>query len=166
MSFGLASFPESACRFLAAEGFPQETRLYNAYDDGGYLIWRAARYRVFIDGRTDVYFGNVLNDNARLNSLPFDWQQTIDRYGADVAMLTTRDEQARLFLAAPDWALVYADRATLDDSANGSAPVNALIFVRRIPANRDLIDRCRRDCAALHESPEIWARYSSYAAIH
>lgn len=164
-SFELRTCPDRACRFLTAERFPTGMHLYNAYGDGGYLIWRVPQYPVFIDGRADVYFGRVLDDYARLNKLPFDWRETVDRYGIDVAFLTTRELQARAFLAAPDWALVYADRSQLDDAPNNDAPVNALIFVRRSPNNSGLIARCRRDCAAMQDSPEKWSRYAGYPAL-
>ena len=165
-SFLLKSCPEKACQFVVDERFPTTCHLYNAYGDGGYLIWRLSQYPVFIDGRADVYFGRVLDDYARLNKLPFNWHDTIDRDGIDVALLTTREMQARLFLSAPDWALVYVDRPQLDESPDDDVPANALIFVRRTPANRDLIIRCRQDCAALRVSPEIWAHYASYPALH
>ena len=45
--------PEAGCRFLEREGL--DGRVFNSYDNGGYLIWRRfPRNLVFIDGRYDA----------------------------------------------------------------------------------------------------------------
>src|SRR5205823_9243873 len=47
-------FPAAAVSFMARERPPGP--IFNDYNWGGYLIWKLyPQYRVFIDGRTDVY---------------------------------------------------------------------------------------------------------------
>lgn len=142
-SFDLRYFPQAACRFMVKEGFPTGARLYNDYNFGGYIIWTTPQYPVSISTQTDVYFGRVLDDYAELDTLPFDWESTIDRYGPDVVLLSTDEPQSRLFVSAPNkWALCYVDRLPFGhvDQAN------VLIFVRKVPKYADLIARCRKDC--------------------
>jgi len=146
-SFQLSAFPSGASAFLERERFPTTMRLWNKYDDGGYLIWRLPEYKVLSDGRADVYFGRQLDDVARLNALCYDWQRILDSYGCDVVMISAQQKQARVFMGSPEWALVYVDRTQLDDPNFHLS--NNLILVRRDPAHAALIAQCRRDCPAV-----------------
>ena len=48
------SFPEGAVAFLQSSYYPQ--RIFVYYDWGGYAIWKLyPEYRVFVDGRADLY---------------------------------------------------------------------------------------------------------------
>ncbi|MGO8671122.1 MAG: hypothetical protein ACLQVD_07140 [Capsulimonadaceae bacterium] len=151
VSFMLDDFPASACQFMRQEAFPTDGRLYNDYDTGGYILWRMPEYPVSISTQTDVYFGRVLNDYARLDEQPFGWQRILAAYHPDYVMLPTREPQSRLFAASPDWALCYVDRPDLDSGDRA----NMLIFVRRLPRFADLIARCRRDCPTLRRHVEL-----------
>lgn len=146
VSIALDSFPERACRFLETERFPSGLRLYNDYDYGGYLIWRLPQFPVFVDGRADIYFGRVLEDYVKVHRLDYDWRAILARYKPDMVMLSAQVAQARLFAAAPDWTLVYADSPDFGSKDR----LNMLIFVRNAPRYAALIARCRRDCAAFH----------------
>jgi hypothetical protein len=158
-SVGLSSFPDAACRFVEGEGFPRSMRLYNSYDDGGFLIWRLPEFPVFADGRADIYFGAPLERVHDMTTVPYDWSAKIDPEHPDFALLGVDEQQARLFLQSPRWALVYVDRPTID--AHGDAVNNSFIFIRREPRYRTLIDRCRRDCPAY---AQVRAAYPDYAA--
>ena len=153
-------FPEKACRFIDAERFPNSMRMFNSYGFGGYLIWREPHHPVFIDGRADVYFGDVLNNDFALNQGVRTWRTPVNHYGFDLAVLPASDPASSLFLNAPDWVLVYADFPVLDG-------LNHLIFVRRIPQYRDLIARCRHDCPAIHSGQLLknYVSYKEYAAL-
>jgi hypothetical protein len=48
-----AAYPADAVRFLANHPLPDN--LINAYQFGGYMIWRLPGRKVFIDGRADLY---------------------------------------------------------------------------------------------------------------
>ncbi|MEO7718576.1 MAG: hypothetical protein ABIY70_20450 [Capsulimonas sp.] len=144
-AFYLDYFPESACRFMEMEQFPTSGKLYNAYNIGSYLEWRIPQYPVFISTQTDVYFGKVLSDYASMSALPYGWPQKLDEYHPDYVLTSADAIQARLFMSAPDWSLVYADRPDVDVD-NGK--LNALIFVRKQPKFEPLIARCRMHCPA------------------
>ncbi|MEO7717863.1 MAG: hypothetical protein ABIY70_16810, partial [Capsulimonas sp.] len=164
-SFKLQSFPAAACRFMEAEEFPVSIKLYNIYDIGGYMIWRLPQYPVYIDGRADVYFGQTLDEAGKIYQMPYDWRAIFDRRGVDVIVTTASQNQTRVYLTAPDWALVYADRPELKNSGkNKTAKVNALIFVKRVPKYDALIARCRRDCPATAQMRQI-AGAGDYASL-
>lgn len=51
-------FPEQAAAFLRAGDYPRDLFVY--YDWGGYAIWKLyPEYRVFVDGRADLYAGDA-----------------------------------------------------------------------------------------------------------
>jgi hypothetical protein len=151
--------PERACRFIKRENFPASMRMLNEYGFGGYLIWRLPSHPVFIDGRADVYFGQVLNDYYTLNTTPYDWRRLIAPYNVDLVFTQRSKAWSILFMNAPDWALVYADSPNLDQSDN------TMIFVRRLPQYQSLIGQCRKDCPALAPGPEL-ANYAVYPALN
>lgn len=129
VTIALDSFPERACRFLEAQQLPRTYRLYNDYGNGGYLIWRLPQHPVFIDGRADLYFDRVLDDYLKIHKLAYQWQDVLGKYRADVALIAASTAQARLFLASPEWKLVYADENALSEGKNEGA----MVFVRRLP---------------------------------
>jgi hypothetical protein len=150
-SFALDYFPHAAVDFVKTEGFPQNWRIYNDYNLGSYLGWRLPERKIFISTQTDVFFGKVLDDYAKLDQQPYNWQSILAPYHPDFALISAAEPQAHLFATSPDWALCWADKPDLD--AGGSA--NALIFVRNTPANADFIARCRRDCPTLRSHPDM-----------
>ncbi len=57
-------FPAAAVDFMLAQRPPQP--IYNEYVWGGYLIWRICPdYRVYIDGRADVYGDKLEEELSR-----------------------------------------------------------------------------------------------------
>jgi hypothetical protein len=165
-SVSLRSFPDAACRFIRAEHFPISTRFYNIYADGGYLIWALPEHRVFIDGRADVYFGDILEQFHQMGALPYNWRTILGRHKCDAVLTSSSEAQARLFLCAPDWALVYTDRSDLDLSeAKSQGRSCFLIFLKRTPENAALISQCRHDCRILND-PGFFRRYHNYQSLN
>lgn len=152
-SFALPYFPRDAVRFLNTEGFPLDWRLYNDYNLGSYILWSIPGRKIFISTQTDVFFGDILDDYAKMDDLPFGWQSIVDRYQPSIVFLSADEPQSRLFAASPDWALCWADSANLDHGSSA----NVLIFVRNVRTNAALIDRCRRDCPTLRTHPRMTA---------
>ena len=123
-SFQWDAFPERACRFLEAAHLPADTRLFNDYNYGGYLIWRLPQYRVFVDGRADIYFGAVLDDCVKIHVMKPDWKQILARYNPDVALVAASSPEAHLLRSAPEWKLLYAEPGALENEQG------ALVFIR------------------------------------
>ncbi|BDI28292.1 hypothetical protein CCAX7_003430 [Capsulimonas corticalis] len=151
VAFAMDGFPMDACAFLRQEQFPTDAKLYNAYNWGSTILWSAPEYPVFISTQTDIFFGKVLKDYTLMCNQPHNWRKVLGDYNPDIVFLPANDGQTWIFLTDPEWALVYADDADLDTDKH----VNAVIFVRRLPKYDALIARCRHDCAALREHPEL-----------
>jgi hypothetical protein len=156
-----ASYPKQACDFVRRERFPADMRLYNSFAEGGFITKYLPEHPVFVDSRADLYFGTLLDEVTHMRALPFDWRDKLAARGVDLILWEVSDRQAQLFMQAPDWAIVYVDRAHTAPTAKPIA--NTAIFVRRTPKYADLIARCRRDCpqfasfqAAYKEYPATW----------
>jgi len=98
-----------AADFIAAHGLGG--RLFNAYGDGGYLIYRLAPHaRVAIDGRADVYGDGFIKDYMRVYDGAADWQPKFERLGVDLAVLPLDAPIRQLLLASPGFREVYRDK--------------------------------------------------------
>jgi hypothetical protein len=93
-------------------------RMLNDYVYGGYLIWAAPEYPVFVDGRADVFeWAGVLDDFGRWALLQSDPRLLLDKYGIDFCLLTRDSPMARV-LPLLGWHTIYSDKI-------------AVIFTRR-----------------------------------
>jgi len=73
-------FPQAAAAFLSRERPPGP--ILNHYSFGGYFIWKLyPQYRVFTDGRADVYGDEFMNDFAASYYLRDDWDIPFKRWG-------------------------------------------------------------------------------------
>lgn len=126
-AFGLGEhrdFPSGAAKFLDhnRDAFPGN--MYNAYEYGGYLIYRLhPRFRVFIDGRTTFYgeefYGRVIDFEAFPE--PEKWKNLVNEHGLRFAVLSAEQRAVgRVVAADPEWALVFWDD-------------RALVYLRRGP---------------------------------
>jgi hypothetical protein len=82
-------------------------RLWNTFDWGGYLIWKAPEYKVSIDGRADLHEDRLATSGRTLAGEG--WQADFDGQGINVAMVDTGGPLARALAASPDWEVGYRD---------------------------------------------------------
>ncbi|HUQ42327.1 MAG TPA: hypothetical protein VM052_07480 [Candidatus Limnocylindrales bacterium] len=64
------------------------------YEWGGWLIWRAPKTPVFVDGRLTPYTGPVLDDYRRIVAAAPGWRETITRRGVRTLLVTPIDPVA------------------------------------------------------------------------
>jgi hypothetical protein len=101
--------PRGAADFVEAHGIGG--KLFNRYDDGGYLIYRLApRSRVAIDGRADVYGDRFIKDYMHVYHGGADWRAKFERLGADLAVLPLDAPLRQLLLEDPRFREVYRDK--------------------------------------------------------
>jgi hypothetical protein len=101
-------FPARAAAFLEAQKLPAP--LFNSYDFGGYLIWRLyPRYRVYIDGRTDVYGLTFFNDFIQVYQVNADPRPTLDHAGIRTVLVEPHSALAGFLRTQTDWKRVYED---------------------------------------------------------
>ena len=102
------TFPAAAASFLTAEHVP--VPLLNHYDWGGYLIWRLyPKYHVWVDGRTDLYGDNFMEQFLQLYWAKEGWKQQLDNAGIMSVILPPSAPLARSLLHVPGWQQIYGD---------------------------------------------------------
>jgi hypothetical protein len=118
------ALPVAATSFIVRHDL--QGRMFNDYNFGGYLLWRAwPRHRVFVDGRLEVYGPRgVLRDYLVASSGSPGAEAVLDKYGVAFAVVRPDRALAHALADDRDWELVYFD-------------YNAAVFVRR-GTNREL----------------------------
>lgn len=133
LSFGTmrSITPSAATEFLLASG--AKPQLFHSMRDASYLTWAARdKYKVFVDGRLEVYTAAFVGDFLRF--LSKDWNEFSAQHAINT-VIVNRDEFPLLgsrLAGRADWVLVY-----LDDLQS--------IWVRDIPEHSELIDAHRID---------------------
>lgn len=143
--------------------------VFNDYNFGGYFLWKAwPELPVFIDGRTEVYKGPVLEAYLQVSNAEAGWEEIVGRYGITFFVVRPERDISRVLLERADWDLVYFD-------------YNAVIYVRAglFPALRRLEvvspyghrDRTRVEAATgeirylLGENPRFFGGYKILAFL-
>lgn len=117
--------PVGAVEFLKSEHIPGN--MFNNDEFGDYLIYAAyPRYRVFFDGRSDMYGEERAKEYRKVITLGAGWEEVIEKYDIGWVIFDADSILSRSFQEKERWRLIYAD-----DVAN--------IFVKDRPEYRDLI---------------------------
>lgn len=113
-----SQFPQQAVLFLRDTGQPP--RLFAYYDWGGYAIWTLyPHYRVFIDGRSDLYGDKFLEQSIQTAThLEQGWCAILDEANVDTVLMPSTAPLTQGLARDPHWITVYRDS-------------KAVIFVRR-----------------------------------
>jgi len=102
-------FPVAAVSFLVTN-FPPAP-LLNHYNWGGYFIWKLyPKYRVFVDGRADLYGDTFLNRLADIYYIRHNWE---DEFAATKVCSVMLPPDAPLISALrerPAWKVIYSDK--------------------------------------------------------
>ena len=101
--------PVAAVEFLKSERLPAP--IYNRYGWGGYLIYQLyPEYRVYIDGRADVYGDAFFAEAMRTYDGAGDWASSLDRYGIKTVLISPDAPLASLLRNDHGkWKVVYED---------------------------------------------------------
>jgi len=97
---------------VAAAAFLNENRpagpMFNSYNWGGYLMFAAPDYPVFIDGRTDLYDDALLREwYAAYNGIR--WQETFATWGIRLVVVEADSPIARILATESGWRAAYSD---------------------------------------------------------
>jgi hypothetical protein len=109
-------FPAAAVEFMRDHRPPQP--IYNEYGWGGYLIWKLPDYRVYIDGRADVYGDAFIEEFLAIHDGETNWQESLNRYEVRTVLVKPDAALASLLRQEQNWLKVFEDS-------------QAVIFVRR-----------------------------------
>ena len=101
-------FPARAASFLDAQKLPAP--LFNSYDFGGYLIWRLyPRYRVYIDGRSDLYGITFFDNFIQVYEVNVDPRPVLARDGIRTVLVEPHSNLAGFLRTQPEWKRMYED---------------------------------------------------------
>jgi hypothetical protein len=101
------AFPSGAFRRLST--FDSQTRVFNAYSYGGYMIWNTRTIPVFIDSRTDIFeHRGVLRDYVSAIDIE-DTLGVLDKYRIQYVFFPKEDPVVYLLEHTSEWKLNYDD---------------------------------------------------------
>lgn len=101
--------PVAAVRYLEKANL--KGNMFNDDEFGDYLIYASwPRYKVFFDGRSDMYGTALLKDYMKIRSFEDGWEKTIDKYGIKWIFYDTDSQFARYLEERDDWKLIYQDK--------------------------------------------------------
>ena len=86
--------------------------MFNAYDWGGYLIYRFyrdANRRVFIYGEATEVGNQLLREVSDVENAEPDWQTILDEHGVDYVVERTNSALSMALGVDPQWKQVYGD---------------------------------------------------------
>ncbi len=125
--FNNQKFPVAAVDFLKRE--PITGNMFNDDEFGDYMIFTAwPQYRVFMDGRSDMYGKKIGNDYLRVANVQPDWKEILQKYSISWVVFGTDSALTAALQDQSDWRAVYSDRV-------------ATIFVKRDAPHAALLDK-------------------------
>lgn len=100
--------PVAAINFIEVQHLPAP--IYNKYGWGGYLLFRLfPGYRVYVDGRADVYGDDFLFQMVKTYQGQPGWREPLDRYGIRTVLIEPDVPLANLLRDDNQWRKVYED---------------------------------------------------------
>jgi hypothetical protein len=101
-----ADYPVQAVEWLDTH-HPQGNML-SEYNWGGYLSWFARDYPVFVDGRTDLFGDEIINQWIQVIQGSQGWQAVLDKWNVRLILVQTDRPIVRL-LGQNGWKQLYKD---------------------------------------------------------
>ncbi|MEW6130956.1 MAG: hypothetical protein AB1757_28250 [Acidobacteriota bacterium] len=118
-------FPVEAMEFVLQNEIPG--RMFNNDSWGGYIIYKSyPNYKVFMDGRSDMYGVPLLKEYVKVATAQLGYEEVLDKYDISWVMFNANSPICQLLIASGKWKLVYAD-------------TTANILLKDTPKNQGLI---------------------------
>ena len=106
------TFPVGAVDWIARNQPPGN--LYNTYGWGGYLVWRLyPGYRVYIDGRADVYGDQFIYAYTDVYRGFSNWQNALASANVRLVLIEPGSGLAAALRKDPDWSVAYEDKLSV-----------------------------------------------------
>jgi hypothetical protein len=111
--FDEKKFPVAAVEFLRQQ--PVAGNMFNNDEFGDYIIFAAwPAYRVFMDGRSDMYGEKFGSDYLRVANAQPGWKEVLDKYNITWVLFDTNSALTAALVEQRDWHPIYSDKtATL-----------------------------------------------------
>lgn len=102
-------FPAAAVNWILQN--QPKGNIFNTYGWGGYLIWRLyPNYRVYIDGRADVYGDRFIYDYINVYLAQSDWEKALSSNNIKIVLVEPGSGLAGALKNSPDWEISYQDK--------------------------------------------------------
>jgi hypothetical protein len=125
-------FPEKTASKAAVDFLrtnPVQGNMFNNDEIGDYVIyWLYPRYRVFVDGRSDMYGESILKEYVKVAHIERGWKDVLAKYDINYIFFYTDSVLVRHLSTDAGWGQIYADNV-------------ASIFLRKTPENEEIIAR-------------------------
>ncbi len=117
-------FPQNAVSFLRAGHYPEKLFVY--YDWGGYAIWKLyPAYRVFVDGRADLYGDDLLHQSIQtVVQIRTNWRDILDRWKVETVLVPPSCALTQALLLDPNWHVAFRDSRAIILLRTHPAPEN------------------------------------------
>ncbi len=103
-------YPIGAVDYLRKERPPGN--LYNSYNWGAYLLWTLPEYAVFVDGRTDLYNDEILDQWFQIAQAQDGWEQVVERWNIQIILMEKEWRMSKLFQQS-GWCQTYHDEVAI-----------------------------------------------------
>jgi hypothetical protein len=125
-------YPQRAVAFLQASSQPQ--RIFVYYDWGGYAIWKLyPEYRVFVDGRADLYGDSLLRQFKTAIQLRTGWRDVLDRWKVEAVLVPPSCALAQALVLDTNWHTAFSDSKAIILLRTHPTVENAAISPRLSP---------------------------------
>jgi hypothetical protein len=119
--------PVAAVEFLKKENI--RGNMFDNDEFGDYIIYAAwPQYRVFFDGRSDMYGVDIMKEYRNVLIIKPGWDEILKKYNIDWVIYNANSSFSMFLMERDDWKLIYADKV-------------ANIFVKDIPEYQYLIEK-------------------------
>jgi hypothetical protein len=108
-TFERKGFPLNAVKYLSENKGTQTGRLFNAYNWGGYIVWKNPDTRVFVDGRTDLFGDEILGEWLTMTQAGDGWQAMLKKWDISRVIIEP-DRPLTTVLASNGWVERYRDK--------------------------------------------------------
>ncbi|MBA4398606.1 MAG: hypothetical protein C0396_01835 [Anaerolinea sp.] len=103
-------YPIAAVDYL--EKYAKPGNIFNDYGWGGYLDWRLREFKVFIDGRADLYGGDIIQEVIDTTDARGDWQEALDYWQVDYILVMPNVRLVDKAIEA-DWEILFQDKVSV-----------------------------------------------------
>jgi hypothetical protein len=104
--------PVAAVAYIRQQNPPG--MIFNSYEWGGYLIWTLhPEYRVFVDGRCDMYGDQFLTEFVHTYKAENDWRGVLRRFGVNTVLLPPQAPLTVALEEAPEWSVAFEDKLSV-----------------------------------------------------
>jgi tetratricopeptide (TPR) repeat protein len=100
--------------------------MFNHYNYGGYLIWKPPDYPVFIDGRLEMYEGQIGKDYMDILEGIEGYESLLDKYKINFFLINSNEMIVEKLVYDDNWKIVFSDG-------------RYLVFVKNVPQNADFL---------------------------